>query len=132
MFSRRSVVSLGVFVAFMLSLLGVAYLKMSALSEEEFLQLSTEQQYEILIENGMEPYPGQEKEYHIKILEIVADAVITGKYDASYSMWGWHVPGVIQARIGKTLYEMGYPKVIKPRAPSYYTAEEQERYYEQK
>ncbi|MDY5584399.1 MAG: hypothetical protein SPG61_01215 [Arcanobacterium sp.] len=136
MFSKRSVVSLGVFVAFMLSLFGVAYLKMPALSEEEFLQLSAEQQYEILIENGMEPYSegdfGVDKDFHLRMIENLISPIIKGEMDANLDPYGSYAPAIIQARIAKTLYEMGYPKVIKPEPPSYYSPEERERYYEQR
>ncbi len=132
MFSRRLVVSLGVFVAFMLFLFGVAYLKMPALSEEEFLQLSTEQQYEILIENGMEPYPGESRDFHLSVLKDSVKGIITGEHDSNLNFYGYYPIGAQEARIGKTLYEMGYPKVIKPEPPNYFTLEERERYYEQR
>ncbi|MDY5585315.1 MAG: hypothetical protein SPG61_05965, partial [Arcanobacterium sp.] len=90
MFSRRSVISLGVFVAFMLSLFGVAYLKMPALSEEEFLQLSTEQQYEILIENGMEPYPGESRNFYLSVLKRSVKGIITGEHDSSLNFYGYY------------------------------------------
>ncbi|MDY5584806.1 MAG: hypothetical protein SPG61_03345 [Arcanobacterium sp.] len=128
MFSRRSVVSLGVFVVFMLSLFGVAYLKMPALSEEEFLQLSAEQQYEILIENGMEPYPGESRNFHLRVLKRSVKGIITGEHDSNLNFYGYYPIGAQEARIGKTLYEMGYPKVIKPEPPNYFTLEEFNHY----
>ncbi|MDY5584338.1 MAG: hypothetical protein SPG61_00910, partial [Arcanobacterium sp.] len=93
MFSRRSVVSLGVFVAFMLSLFGVAYLKMPALSEEEFLQLSAEKQYEILLENGLEPYPGTDKKFHLWLIESNIAALIKGEFDPNIDPYGSIAPG---------------------------------------